>query len=54
VSIVGGLILGVTSTLELSSKEIAILGIVVGAAGTLQTFLPKIQRPPDDARRGLD
>lgn len=40
--------------LGLSGRAMAWLGVATAGLGVLQATLPKVQKPPDDERRGMD
>ena len=40
--------------LGLDERMVAVLGIVAGVLGTLNGFLPRVQRPPEPEREGQD
>lgn len=40
--------------LGLTAHQMAWIGVLTAALGTVQSLLPKVHRPPSDERKGMD
>ncbi len=54
VIVLGAITIADQERLGIGDALAAWLAVGLTVAGALQAFLPKIQRPPDDARTGMD
>lgn len=43
-----------SDALELSRQQVAIIGVVTAGLTVLASFLPRVTKPPSDAREGMD
>ena len=54
VIVLGAITIADQERLGISDMASAWLAVGLTVAGGLQAFLPKVQRPPDDSRVGMD
>jgi hypothetical protein len=43
-----------SEALDLTRQQVALMGVAAAMLGVLAGFLPRITRPPSDARKGMD
>lgn len=43
-----------SDALELTRQQVALMGVAAAMLGVLAGFLPRVNKPPSDERRGMD